>query len=268
MLIKRQIKGVLIDLDGTIYRGNHLIQGAIEFLNWLRSQHIEYLLLTNNSTTTPEEIVNNLYKLGIEETPSRIMTSALATAQYLLDLGEEGAKVYVIGEDGLVQALINNGYYITESNPDYVVVGLDRQVTMKKFKIAYYAITHGAKFILTNPDKVLPVEGGSFIPGAGSISALLEYAAEISPTIIGKPFPLIYQISARKLGYKERELIIIGDGLETDIKGGESLGLLTGLVMTGVTSFEEVEGSFIKPDYVVNDLIEFIDVLSLLINKS
>ena len=263
MLSNRYIRGFLIDLDGTIYRGNQLLQGAIEFLDWLRSQHLEYLLLTNNSTSTPEKIVSSLRKLGIQETPCRIMTSALATAQYLLDQGKNGSKVYVIGEDGLVQALTDYGFFITKSNPDYVVVGLDRHVDMKKFSIAFKALQQGAKFILTNPDKVLPVEGGSFVPGAGSISALLEYATEISPTIIGKPYPSIFQIAARRLGLETGELMIIGDSLETDIRGGEPLGLLTGLVMTGVTSNEQLEGSATKPDYVVNSLREFIDILPL-----
>jgi 4-nitrophenyl phosphatase len=263
MLVRKDIKGILVDLDGTIYRGNRLIDGATKFLDWIRCRNIEYLLLTNNSTTTPEKIVNNLNFLGIQEMTSRIMTSALATAQYLLDIGAKNAKVFIIGENGLFQALIDQGFLITEEHPDYVVVGLDRNVDMSKLSIGFTALLHGAKFILTNPDKILPVEGGVFVPGAGSISALLEYATGLSPIIIGKPHPLIYQIAARKLGYDPKELIIIGDSLETDIKGGQALGISTCLVITGVTSREQLDESNIKPDYVVNSLSDLIGILPL-----
>ncbi|MCL6429378.1 MAG: HAD hydrolase-like protein, partial [Anaerolineae bacterium] len=145
-----------------------------------------------------------------------------------------GARVFIVGESGLESAIREQGLHVTEKDPDVVVVGLDRQLTYARLRDATLAIRAGAAFIATNPDRTLPTEAGQ-IPGAGAIVAALVAATDVTPRIIGKPEPPMLEMAVSRLGQPRERTAILGDRLETDILGGQQLGLPTILVLSGVT---------------------------------
>lgn len=248
------IKNLIIDVDGVLYRGRRPLPGAKEFLHHLEERETAYILVTNNSTRTPEEYVAVLKEMGIEVVPERILTSALATADYLGNLLPKGARLYLIGEGGVYSALAAQGFEFGERDVEAVVVGMDRQLTYEKLKTATIAIRQGARFVGTNPDKSFPAEE-AIVPGAGAILAAIEAATDVKPTVIGKPEPILFQLALQRMGGTEKETAVIGDRLETDILGGEKCGLTTVLVLTGISQQQDLEASDIKPDYVFQDLI-------------
>jgi len=252
----RSIKSFIIDMDGVLYRGQEALPGAQEFLTHLQEQSVPFILATNNSTRTPGQYVAKLRSMGIEVNEDHILTSAQATALYLSQVAPSTARVYVIGEDGLMSAVKEQGFIMTDKEVDFVVVGLDFQLTYDKLKIATLAIRAGASFIGTNPDTTLPTEGG-LIPGSGAILAVLEAAAGVSPLIIGKPQPFLLRLAMEKLGVAPDCTAIIGDRLETDILGGREVGLITVLVLTGISDREELETSPFQPDLVFEDVGRF-----------
>jgi 4-nitrophenyl phosphatase len=247
------IKSLIIDLDGVLYRGDEAIVGAKEFVALLQREEVPFLLLTNNSTRTPGQYVTKLAKMGIAIEESNVLTSAQATALYMEKMAPPEAKVYLIGEEGLRVALQEKGYTFAERGADFVVVGMDRQLTYEKLKIATLLIRGGAKFIGSNPDKTFPSEEG-IIPGNGAILAALEVATGVAPLVVGKPEPAIFDLALARMGVDKEGAAIIGDRLETDVLGGRRAGLITIFVLSGVTSRQELENSSIKPDLVFEDV--------------
>ena len=256
------IKNLIIDMDGVLYRGRRPLPGAKEFLHHLEERYTAYILVTNNSTRTPEEYVAVLKEMGIEVVPERILTSALATADYLGNLLPQGARLYLIGEEGLYSALAAQGFEFGEGDVEAVVAGMDRQLTYEKLKAATVAIRQGARFVGTNPDKSFPAEQ-AIIPGTGAILAAIEAATGVQPTLIGKPEPTLFQMALRRMGTTARVTAVIGDRLETDILGGQRCGLTTILVLTGISQQKDLEASHIKPDYVFQDLIHLDEAFTI-----
>jgi 4-nitrophenyl phosphatase len=248
------ITNLIIDMDGVLYRGRRPLPGTKEFLHHLEEGETAYILVTNNSTRTPEEYVAVLREMGIEVVPERILTSALATADYLGNLLPQGARLYLIGEEGLYSALAAQGFEFGERGIEAVVVGMDRQLTYQKLKTASIAIRQGARFVGTNPDKTFPAEN-AILPGTGAILAAIEAATDVKPTVIGKPELILFQLALQRMRATEKETAVIGDRLETDILGGEKCGLTTILVLTGISQQQDLEASDTKPDYVFQDLI-------------
>lgn len=255
------IKSLIIDMDGVLYRGHRPLPGGKEFLNHLEERREAYILVTNNATRTPEMYTAILREMGVEVSPQRILTSALATADYLRKALPQGSRLYVIGEEGLYSALGAQGFQFGERDVEAVVVGLDRQVTYEKLKTATLAIRQGARFVGTNPDKGLPAEE-AIVPGAGAILAAIEAATGVKPTVIGKPEPILFQLAMRRMGATEEETAVIGDRLETDILGGQRCGLTTILLLTGVTQKEDLAKSEIQPDYTFESLAQLLHALS------
>jgi 4-nitrophenyl phosphatase len=248
----QSIKSLIIDLDGVLYRGDEAIVGAREFVALLQRERIPFLLLTNNSTRTPGQYVTKLTKMGIAIEESDVLTSAQAAALYMERIAPPGARVYAIGEEGL-RAALREKYTIAESEADFVVVGLDSELTYEKLKTATLLIRGGARFIATNPDKTLPIEEG-LIPGSGAIVAALEAATGVAPFVVGKPESAIFDLALARMGVGKEGTAVIGDRLETDILGGRRAGLITILVLSGATSRQELENSPIKPDLVFEDV--------------
>lgn len=248
------LRSLIIDMDGVLYRLNTPLAGAAEFLQFLRQAGKRFILVTNNSTLTPAQYVDKLAGMGIITSEDCILTSGEATAQYLAGVAPPGARVYVIGEHGIRAALEKHGFVLAnDTKVAYVVSGLDRQLTYEKLRIATLAIRAGAGFIGTNPDPTLPTEEG-LIPGARAIQAALEVATGTKPLIIGKPEPAMLQLALQKLEARPETTAIIGDGLETDIPGGRRLGLMTILLMSGVTAPEQLARSALQPDLVYPDI--------------
>ena len=253
----KKYAGYMIDLYGTIYRGKEKIPAAKRFIERLQEHDIPFLFVTNNSTQAPIKVVENLannFDIHVKE--ENVYTSALATADYIADLNKDKRSVYVIGEVGLKQAILDKGFRFEETNPDYVVVGLDYDVTYHKFELATLAIKRGAKFIGTNADTNLPNERG-LVPGAGSVIALVECSTQQKATYIGKPETIIMEKALERLGLPKEEVVMVGDNYMTDIKAGINFGIDTMLVYTGVSTRELVRKQEIAPTIELGSLDEW-----------
>lgn len=249
-------KGYLIDLDGTIYRGKERIPAGEQFIADLQERGIPYVLVTNNTTRTPEMIQDMLASQFNVRTPlETIYTATLATVDYMNDMNR-GQTAYVIGEEGLKSAIAEAGYQYEAENPAYVVVGLDAQVTYEQLATATLAIQKGAFFIGTNPDLNIPTERG-LLPGAGSLLAFLEAATRVTPVIIGKPEAVIMNKALDRLGVARSEAIMVGDNYLTDIIAGIKNDIDTLLVLTGFTKKEELPSLPVPPTHVVESLADW-----------
>ncbi|MGT2807276.1 TIGR01457 family HAD-type hydrolase [Streptococcus iniae] len=249
-------KGYLIDLDGTIYMGKDPIPAGKAFIESLQAKGLPYLLVTNNTTRTPEMVQEMLLKQFEIETPLKtIYTATMATVDYMNDMNR-GKTAYVIGETGLKSAISAAGYQEDKENPAYVVVGLDTQLTYDMLATATLAIEKGALFIGTNPDLNIPTERG-LLPGAGTLVALLEAATRVKPVFIGKPNAIIMNKALEILDIKRQDALMVGDNYLTDIMAGIQNDIATLLVTTGFTKPEEVATLPIQPDYVLKSLDEW-----------
>jgi 4-nitrophenyl phosphatase len=254
----QDIRHLLIDMDGVLYRGKTALPGASELMRFLAERGIDYLMVTNNSTLTPAAFVERLGAMGILVPEERIMTSGTATAEYLTTIAPRGAKLNVVGEQGLIDVLVSRGFRLAGRDADYVVCGWDKTITYEKLKIACLAIRDGATFIGTNADKTYPLEN-DLIPGAGSILAALITATDVQPVVVGKPERIIFQQSLRVLGALPHETAMLGDRLDTDIVGAHRAGVLTIMVTTGVNNAEDAAASPVQPDWLFPDLVALLD---------
>lgn len=239
------IKGVILDLDGTVYLGKEEVPGAARFIAFLRESDIRYLFVTNRANRTPAIVAEHLCTYGILCTENDVLTSAQATVQYL-----KHGSVYYIGEDGLKVELDKAGMTINEETPDYVVVSFDRLFNYDKLKKACRLIHAGAKFIATNPDKALKTANG-LVPGTGAIVAAVTAGSGVEPVMIGKPERLIMDISLQRLGLAKENVINVGDNLATDVPAGIRAGIRTAFILTGVSTREDLAQSDLKPTWVV-----------------
>ncbi|MFW7368692.1 TIGR01457 family HAD-type hydrolase [Vagococcus fluvialis] len=249
-------KGYLIDLDGTIYLGNEPIKAGKTFVEELQKREIPFLFVTNNTTKEPSAVklsLANQFDIHVNETD--IYTATLTTIDYMREKGL-GNKVYIVGEEGLKKGILESGFIHEEKTPDYVVVGLDREINYEKLKTATLAIRNGAHFIGTNPDKNLPTDEG-LIPGAGSLLALFETATNQKATVIGKPNAIIMEKALERLKLTKDDVIMVGDNYETDILAGIDNGIDSLLVLTGFTPKEAVPTLKKKPTFVINSLDEW-----------
>ena len=251
----KQYKLYLIDLDGTIYNGDKKIKYAKEFVDYLNTNNIDYLFLTNNSTRQPKEVAEHLKKFDIDTSEEHVFTSSDATKIYLKGKGYK--SLYVIGESGLKNTLSSFNQKENEDCVDAVVVGLDRKLSYDKLTIATRAILKGAELIGTNPDTLLPTANG-FMPSNGGQVKYLEYATSTTATFIGKPSKIIMESAINLFSYSKDEIVMIGDNYDTDIMAGINGGIDTIHVQTGVTSVEDLESKAHKPTYSIKNLFELV----------
>lgn len=246
-------RGVVLDLDGVVYRGRALLPGAAQFLTWLREQRIPFAFVTNNSTRSPQEYVQHLRGLGIAAEEAQVVTSALCAAALLRSWGLAG-PVLVVGGAGLRQAVREAGFELAEGpEAEAVVVGLDVDLTYARLRTACSAVRRGARFVATNLDPVLPVEGELW-PGAGALVAAIRTATGREPVAVGKPEPYPFRMALERLGARPEETLMVGDQIATDVVGAARLGMRTALVLTGVASPDDVGRGPVRPDLVVADL--------------
>lgn len=241
-----------------VYTGRDPIQGSADFLKRARTQQLPFLLITNNSTTSPEGVAERLKGMHIDVTPDEILTSAQAAAAYIRAQANPGASVLVVGEAGLRQAVTEEGLHVLddgELSADWVLAGLDRAFDYAKLTRASRAILAGAQFVATNADALLPVEGGNVLPGAGTMIAAIETATATKPVVVGKPEPGLFEHALKRLGgLQPHQAAMIGDRLDTDVDGGHRAGLRTILVLSGVTTPQLLSTAEHKPDAVVPNL--------------
>ncbi len=244
--------GYLIDMDGVIYRGSELIEGAKRFINELVEKEVPFLFLTNNSQRTRRDMLTKLNRLGIMVEESHIFTCAMATARFLAAQKPNGTA-YVIGEGGLLNALHQNGYSIVDYQPDYVVVGEGRTFNCEMIDKAVKLLLEGAKLISTNPDVNCPTPDGLRV-GCGAIVSMLEKATGRKAFSIGKPNPVMMRAARKELGLDTSHTTMIGDTMTTDILGGVQMGYRTVLVQTGSTSLSDLTVFEYCPDIVVKSI--------------
>ena len=241
-------------MDGVIYRGGRLVEGSAEFLSQLRSLNIPFLFLTNNSQRTRRDVVMKLNRLGIEAEEKEVFTCAMATARFLARQKPEGTA-YVIGENGLANALHVNGYTIVDDDADYVVVGEGRTLSFEMIEQGVRLVEKGAKLIATNPDTSCPTEQG-IRPGCGAIVAMIEKATGVDSFSVGKPSSVMMQMARKELGLRTDETIMVGDTMYTDVLGGVQLGYRTVLVLSGHTDLSDLSAYAYRPDLVAERLSE------------
>jgi NagD protein len=245
-----------MDMDGVLVREEHAIPGAPEFLARLRETGTPFLVLTNNSTYTPRDLSSRLRLSGLEVPEDAIWTSALATARFLADQ-RPGGSAFVIGESGLTTALHEAGYTLTETAPDYVVLGETRTYSFERIARAIRLIGGGARFIATNPDNVGPTPDGP-LPATGSVAALVSRATGVEPYFVGKPNPLMMRSALNAIEAHSESTAMIGDRMDTDIVAGLEAGLHTILVLTGVTQRQETERFPFLPSQIVESVADLV----------
>ncbi|HDR4903059.1 TPA: TIGR01457 family HAD-type hydrolase [Bacillus cereus] len=250
-------KGYLIDLDGTMYRGEEQIEEASDFVKALRERGIPYLFVTNNSTRKPEQVAEKLVRFDIPAKAEQVFTTSMATANFIYERKQD-ATVYMIGEEGLHDALVEKGFELVDENPDFVVVGLDRDITYEKLAKACLAVRNGATFISTNGDIAIPTERG-LLPGNGSLTSVVAVSTGVDPIFIGKPESIIMEQALKVLGIEKNEALMVGDNYDTDILAGINAGMHTLLVHTGVTTVEKLTEYEVQPTQVVHNLTEWIE---------
>ena len=252
----------LLDLDGVVYTGNTPIPGAAEFVRFLRDSGRKFVCITNNSTLTGTQFAAKLAGMGIEADETHLLTSPQATAIYLrehLRLAP-GARVFPIGEEGLVRALLEEGYRLVDRDAQVVVCGLDRRLTYDRLMRACFAINAGATLVATNPDLSLPTERG-LLPGNGATIAYLQTATGVTATVIGKPEATMLQLAMERVGATPVETAMIGDGLLTDMAAAHRAGTTAILVLTGVARREHLAAA-VQPHFVFDDLPALQEMLS------
>ncbi len=247
-------KGFICDMDGVIYHGNRLLDGAREFVDWLYAEDKKFLFLTNSSERSPLELKQKLSRLGLDIGVENFYTSALATASFLASQ-TPGGSAYGIGEPGLVYALYEAGISMNDFNPDYVVVGESRSYNIEKLERAVKLVLNGAKLIGTNTDLTGPSESG-IIPACRALIAPIELVTGKSAYFVGKPNPLIMRNAMKKLGCHRTDTLIIGDRMDTDIIAGIQTEVDTVLVLSGVTNDENINQFSYRPHFILNNVGE------------
>ncbi len=249
------IKGILFDLDGTVYLGEKEVPGASEFINGLKPHGICPMFVTNRSNRTELEVCEHLRGYGIDCEESDVISTAYATALHL-----KNGSYYAIGEDNLFDTLNRHGFTYDDKSPDYVIISFDRKFDYDKLSKAVGLIYNGAKFISTNPDRALRMYE-SILPGTGAIVAAVEAGSGIAPITIGKPERIIFDIAIERMNVERSEVIAVGDNLLTDIPAGAAAGIRTALILTGMSTRAELVDSPIEPTWIVEDYQELLQVI-------
>ena len=250
----REKKGFICDMDGVIYRGNRLLPGVKEFVEWLEKKGKAYLFLTNSSERSPKELQQKLHRMGLSVGQEHFYTSALATAHFL-SRQKPNCTAFVIGAPGLLNALYDCGITMNDVDPDYVIVGETASYNYDVICKAVRLVLNGAKLIATNSDLTGPVESG-IAPACRALVAPIELATGKRAYFMGKPNPLMMRTGVKLLGVHGSEAAMIGDRMDTDVISGIESGLDTVLVLSGCTTMEDLSEYAYQPNYVLGGVGE------------
>ena len=255
MAVRFPYRGWLLDLDGTIYVGDRLLDGAAEVVAALRAEGRPLAFLTNKPLETRADYARKLTRLGIAVDADEVITASLVLARHLRTL-DPGAPVYVIGEPPLLAELRAHGFEVRDDERvRWVVIAFDRTFTYAKLNTALQAVKGGARLIATNPDRTCPVEGGGEIPDcAGMIAAVEAVTDRRVETIVGKPSPIILEVALAALGVGPGDAVMVGDRIETDVVMGKRSGLATILVLSGITRPDDPRIPGLAPDHVIRSV--------------
>ena len=260
------IRGVVLDMDGVLWHGDRPLPGLTELFGTLGRLELPFVLATNNATKTALQYVQKLARLGVQVRPDQVLTSPGATAGYLRQSFPKGISVYVVGEAALHETLAAAGFVVigpaevrAGQTAPVVVGGLTTtNLSYDLLATASLLVQQGATFVATNYDLTYPAEVGQ-LPGAGAVLSVITAATGVQPTVVGKPYPAMFEAAARLLGTRPEETLMVGDRLETDIDGAKAAGFKTALVLTGVSNRGDIGSS--APDYVLEDLAALVATL-------
>ncbi len=254
---RAQIRNWLTDMDGVLVHENKALPGAQELLRQWKTSNTPFLVLTNNSMFTARDLSARLRASGLAVPEESIFTSALATADFLKAQQPNGTA-YVIGEAGILTALHEAGFVMTEYNPDFVVIGETRNYSFEAITKAIRLIDKGARFIATNPDATGPSAEGP-LPATGAVAALITKATGKLPYVVGKPNPMMFRAALNRLGAHSEDTGMIGDRMDTDVVAGIEAGLHTVLVLSGISDQAEIARYPFRPDEVLEGVHELVD---------
>jgi HAD superfamily hydrolase (TIGR01450 family) len=264
----------VLDMDGTFYLGDNILEGSLDFLEAVKSVGKRFLFFTNNSSTTPELYIEKLARMNCHITRDLIMTSGDVMIRYL-KTNYPDRSVYLLGTPALEKSFRDAGINLFESErdekaamshafcekvPDIVVVAFDKTLNYEKFSNACVYIMQGAQFLSTHLDINCPVPGG-FIPDSGAICAAIELSTKVKPRFVGKPFKETVDMVADATGIEKSKIAFVGDRIYTDVATGVNNGALGVLVLTGETKLAEVPESTIQPDVIFDSIGEMGNLL-------
>lgn len=247
----------LSDMDGVLIKEGEMIPGADRFLKTLDDKGIEFMVLTNNSIYTQRDLAARLKQSGLDVPPERIWTSATATAHFLSQQVKE-STAYVVGESGLTTGLHEKGWILTDSSPEFVVLGETRTYSFEAITTAINLIRDGARFICTNPDVTGPAPQG-ILPATGAVAALISAATGKHPYYVGKPNPVMMRSALNTIGAHSENTVMIGDRMDTDVKAGLEAGLRTVLVRSGISHDGMIEEFPYRPTKVVDSVADLVE---------
>ena len=253
------IEALILDMDGVLWRGNESIGNLKSIFAQIDRIGWKVIFATNNASRTIQQYVDVLLSFGVTAEAWQIINSATAATYYLTNQFPGGGPVYIIGEQGIIEACRQHGFYQSDSGALAVVVGIDRNLTYEKLKTATLLLRSGVPFIGTNPDRTFPTPQG-LVPGAGSILAALTAASDVTPIIVGKPEPTMYRIALERLNISPERALVVGDRPETDIAGAQLIGCHTALVLSGVTTADQANAWHPAPDIIADDLKSIIQM--------
>jgi 4-nitrophenyl phosphatase len=255
--MKMNIKAMIIDLDGVVWRSYEPIGDTAKIFGRIEKLGFKFVLATNNSTKTPLEYQERLAKIGLQIQREQVITSSTATAALLQKRFPGGGAVFIVGEEGLHEALARAGFHTGEKDVVAVIAGLDRHISYEKLSRATLLIRSGVPFYGTNPDLTFPTPQG-FTPGAGAILAAIQAATGIEPIVAGKPHKAMIQTALNQLQVSADQALVVGDRLETDILAGQNAGCKTALVLSGASSRQQLASWDPKPDLVSDNLEQLV----------
>jgi HAD superfamily hydrolase (TIGR01457 family) len=257
--ILKDKKYFILDMDGTFYLGDRLLNGSLEFIEHLKNTGRDFLFFTNNSSKNAKAYADKLAKMGCYVKEGKVVTSGMVTIDYLKKhYGDP--RVYLLGTPMLEEDFLNSGIALVEDEPDVVVVGFDTTVTYKKLTVACDFIREGKPFIATHLDLNCPTEDG-FIPDCGAICAFITASTGVKPKYIGKPFRETLDYIIDYLQCEPEEIVFTGDRLYTDIAIGYNYGVTSVLVLTGETKRDDLKNASVQPDIIVERLSDLIQLL-------
>ena len=248
-------KMFVFDLDGTLYLGDEILPGAHEIIEALDKAGICYIYLTNNSSRAAADYVTRLERMGFPCTKANVMSSSMATAEYLKE-NYPCQDVYLVGTDALYDELKAGGLPLSDTDPGVVCVGFDTQLTYDKLNKATHFLRRGAAFVAANPDCTCPMPNDEVLPDCGGICALLTACTGREPFYIGKPNPQMLLMLSKKHGIPLSQIAVVGDRLYTDITVAENAGAVSVCVLSGETNREMIKSSPVKPQYVFDSVVE------------
>lgn len=250
----------LLDMDGTLYLGDEVFPGAVDFIRTLEQTGRQYIYLTNNSSRAGTDYITRLQRLGFPCEAENVFTSGMATALYL-QKNHPGAPVYLVGTRAFRSELERYGIHLVGEGADVVVAGFDTELVYEKLNKAVHFLRRGAAFIAANPDWVCPMPADEVLPDCGSICALLTAASGVKPVYIGKPNRNMVDIISGQTGIPNAQIACVGDRLYTDIAVAKNAGAVAVCVLSGESSIADIQSSDVQPDFVFQDVAEIAEIL-------